>query len=159
MQHLLELSSERMCQHSCQVLKLLRAWLTSLIKNSCCYATHVTSGAVHFTQYWACSVAFFVFSLDQSASITTAVHRCRRFFAAAVSKIDLAALLRSSAAAVQLAALRAGNTLSQHMEMLPNNAVPFIVKQLQNRDGKLGKHPSPASLLAEFDFFLFSQGR
>lgn len=61
---------------------------------------------------------------------------CRRFFAAAINKTDLAALLRSPAVAVQLAALRASNALSQHVETLPNVTVPFVVRHLQSPDGE-----------------------
>ena len=60
---------------------------------------------------------------------------CRRSFAAAINKIDLAALLRSPAVAVQLAALRASNALSQHVETLPSATVPCIVRQLQSPAG------------------------
>ena len=65
---------------------------------------------------------------------------CRRFFAAAITKTDLAALLRSPAVAVQLAALRASNSLSQHVESLPSTALPFIVRQLQSIDGELSAY-------------------
>lgn len=60
---------------------------------------------------------------------------CRRFFATAINKTDLAALLRSPAVPVQLAALRASNALSQHVETLTSSTVPVIVRQLQSTDG------------------------
>lgn len=53
-----------------------------------------------------------------------------------MNKTDLAALLRSPALAVQLAALRASNALSQHVETLPSPTVPFIVRQLQSPEGE-----------------------
>lgn len=59
----------------------------------------------------------------------------RRFFATALGKVDLAALLRSPSASVQLAALRASNALSQHVETLPNASLPWIVRLLQGPDG------------------------
>ena len=69
--------------------------------------------------------------MSQQENVTPA----RRFFAAAVGKVDLAVLLRSPAAAVQLAALRASNTLSQHVETLPSASLPCVVKLLQSSDG------------------------
>ncbi|KAL0028131.1 hypothetical protein WJX77_009068 [Trebouxia sp. C0004] len=59
----------------------------------------------------------------------------RRFFATALGKADLAALLRSPSASVQLAALRASNALSQHVETLPSASLPWIVRLLQGPDG------------------------
>ena len=50
--------------------------------------------------------------------------------------MDLAALLKSPSAPVQLAALRASSSLSRHVGMLPRAALPHIVKQIQSPDGE-----------------------
>lgn len=54
------------------------------------------------------------------------MHVCRRFFAAAVSKIDIAALVRSKAASIQMAALRATNALA-HTPSQPHFLTVFIL--------------------------------
>jgi hypothetical protein len=66
----------------------------------------------------------------------------RRFFATALGKADLAALLRSPSAPVQLAVLRASNALSQHVETLPTASLPWIVRLLQGPDGMFAQQQS-----------------
>jgi hypothetical protein len=67
----------------------------------------------------------------------------RRFFATALGKADLAALLRSPSASVQLAALRASNALAQHVETLPSASLPWIVRLLQGPDGMFAQQQHP----------------
>ena len=64
---------------------------------------------------------------------------CRRFFSTAISKIDLAAMLSSSSAPVQLAAVQASSLLSQHAETLPSTSLPCLVKLLQADGAHLSK--------------------
>lgn len=60
--------------------------------------------------------------------------------------MDVAALLRSPSGPVQLAALRASSSLSQHVETLPRTALPLIVKQLQSPDGEDVDRPCSARM-------------
>ena len=60
----------------------------------------------------------------------------------ALGKADLAALLRSPSAPVQLAVLRASNALSQHVETLPTASLPWIVRLLQGPDGMFAQQQS-----------------
>lgn len=56
----------------------------------------------------------------------------RRFFSTAISRIDLAAMLSSSSAPIQLATVQASSSLSQHAETLPSTSLPCLVKMLQS---------------------------
>lgn len=62
---------------------------------------------------------------------------CRRFFAAAVNRVDVAALVRSRATHVQLSALRASNTLAHTPDALTASILPCIIELLAVPGGNL----------------------